>query len=225
MTTRSQRTGNLSYVLAKRPAEFGYWSEQFVAACIHALEFDYVLTKRALQEFNGLAVTHWFHFVAQNAGADRVALWRQGGHSPEAMEARAQATLQIPRMPSPKAISDVFDRDKYRCRYCRVPVVPKSVMKLLSAKSGIELGKMKTNLQTHGAHWIHCATIDHVHPHALGGLNTPENIVTSCNACQYGKGKYTLSDLRLELRPPTRDLHVMKRSWVETIHGLISLSQ
>lgn len=225
MTKRSQRTGNLSYVLAKRPAEFGYWSEQFVAACTHALEFDYVLTKHALQEFNSLAVTHWFHFVAQNAGADRIALWRLGGFNSEAMGVRTRSTLQVTRMPNSKIISDVFDRDKYRCRYCRVPVVPKSVMKLLSAKSGIELNKMKTNLQTHGAHWIHCATIDHVHPHALGGLNTPENIVTSCNACQYGKGKYTLSDLRLELRPPTRDLYTLRRSWLETVQGLMGLSQ
>jgi len=225
LTTRSRRTGNLSYVLAKRPAEFEYWSEQFVAACIHAHDSDYSLTKRALREFNSLAVTHWFHFSAQHAGADRMALWRVVGHRSEAKEVGAQASLQILRMPKSKVISEVFDRDKYRCRYCRVAVVPKSVMKLLSAQSGIELSKMKTNLQTHGAHWLHYATIDHVYPHALGGLNTPENIVTSCNACQYGKGKYTLSDLRLELRPPTRDLHVMQRSWLETVHGLMGLSQ
>lgn len=51
----------------------------------------------------------------------------------------------------------VLDRDGYRCRYCGVEVTDKT------------------------------ANIDHVVPYHLGGVTTPENLVTACQDCNKAK--------------------------------------
>jgi 5-methylcytosine-specific restriction endonuclease McrA len=60
----------------------------------------------------------------------------------------------------------VFRRDHFKCRYC-----------------GLD-----------GLHrfenWL-ILTVDHVHPHARGGLRVMDNLVTACQPCNLLKGKRT----------------------------------
>jgi len=66
---------------------------------------------------------------------------------------------------SKKVRFDVFKRDAFTCQYC-------------------------------GAHppaaILH---VDHIHPVAEGGSNDCDNLVTSCDACNLGKGARLLSDV------------------------------
>ena len=215
-----RRTGDLRYVLTLRPPEFAGWSDAFYAACVHVADGDFVSAHRRLLEFDGRAVACWFHFTAQNSGQDRITLFRLG--SKESLETKTalKTTRTGKRMPIKPTERSVFARDKFRCRFCRTPVVPKSVIEYLSNRTGIDLRKKSTNLTTHGAYWLHAATIDHVVPHADGGTNDEDNLATACPACQFGKGNYSLTQLRLTLRPPTTDLRVAGRTWTTIVSSL-----
>lgn len=192
----------------------------FCAACAHVADGDFVSARNRLLEFDGRAVAGWFHFTAQNSGQDRIALFRLG--SRESLETMtAPKTTRIrQRMPAEPTECAVYARDRFRCRYCRTPVVPKSVIGYISDKTGIDLRKKSTNLTTHGAYWIHAATVDHVVPHADGGTNDEDNLATACPACQFGKGSFSIAQLQLILRPPATDLRVTGRTWTAIVSNL-----
>ena len=59
---------------------------------------------------------------------------------------------------------EIFKRDGFTCQYCGAH--PPSVI----------------------------LNIDHIHPVALGGDNSDDNLVTSCQACNLGKGAIELAD-------------------------------
>jgi 5-methylcytosine-specific restriction endonuclease McrA len=96
------------------------------------------------------------------------------------------------------------------------------VIEYLSKRTHIDIRKKSTNLTTHGAYWLHSASIDHVVPHALGGTNEKDNLVTACPACQFGKGSFSLEELRLTLRPPAADLHKSGRKWSAIVKSLLN---
>lgn len=123
-------------------------------------------------------------------------------------------------MPNAATTAKILSEDMYRCRYCHSPVVPKKTLGLLTNATGVDLRKKATILATHGAHWLHCATIDHIAPHATSGMTSRENLVTSCYACQFGKGKYSLAELLLVLRPRPTDFRLRGRSWLSTASAL-----
>jgi hypothetical protein len=60
----------------------------------------------------------------------------------------------------------------------------------------------------HGAFFALTASVDHVLPHSAGGGNEPQNLVTACWSCQFGRGAYTIEEFGLSdprLRPPVVD--------------------
>lgn len=76
--------------------------------------------------------------------------------------------LDVPAKPKRKAMSkklrfEVFKRDGFKCMYCGAH--PPSVL-------------------------LH---VDHIHPVAEGGKNSIDNLVTSCEPCNLGKGARLLS--------------------------------
>lgn len=218
------RRGDLRYVLVMRPAEFDAWSASFTSACLHALNGEVSKARSTLRQFDERAVAHWYHFVAQNAGRDRVEVLRLSGRDLRPITRSSKTAREKQRMPDRTASMSIFERDKFRCRYCHSPVVPKPVLRHLSSRLGIDLDKKRTNLQTHGAHWLHCATIDHLAPHADGGSNDAANLATSCYACQFGKGKYKLEELGLQLRPSPPELRISGRTWSAIVRDLSALS-
>jgi len=93
---------------------------------------------------------------------------------------------------------DVFARDSYTCRYCGIGVIPKDVLDAY----GMVVGKDNfcptgTNQKRHGIVLAFRANADHVIPWKIGGRTNPENLVTSCWSCNYGKAGYTLGELGL----------------------------
>lgn len=94
---------------------------------------------------------------------------------------------------------EVLARDGFRCRYCGLEVVPKNVLAAYSAAVGLEAFRATgTNAERHGAVLAFRANVDHVIPWKLGGKTAPENLVTACWACNYGKAGYTLEQMGLE---------------------------
>ncbi len=113
-----------------------------------------------------------------------------------------------PRMPTPAAQRRIFERDGFRCRFCGCRVVlPAARRTLRDALPGaIDWGR--TNAEQHAAFYALSATADHVVPHAKGGTSDPENIVTACWGCNFGRGGYLLAEMGLadpREREPMRD--------------------
>lgn len=219
--SKKRRSGDLRYVLTLRPKEFAEWSDAFYAACAHLAVGDVVSARRRLREFDGRAVTCWFHFTAQNSGQDRIRLYQLDSTKDQKRKPTPSIVRSKKRMPDEDLELMVYQRDNFRCRYCQAPVVPKTVIELLSKRTRIDVRKNSTNLTTHGAYWLHSATIDHVVPHALGGTNEKGNLVTACPACQFGKGIFSLTELQLTLRKPATDLRISGRVWTNIVTSLL----
>lgn len=124
--------------------------------------------------------------------------------------------LDSQRSPDPYA-KEIFERDNYICRYCGTMVVPKQVLVAYSKAVGDDVFRATgTNAQRHGIVLAFRANADHVVPWKLGGKTNPDNLVTACWSCNYGKSGYTLEELGLN---DPREKTTIKHGW----DGLVSL--
>ena len=112
------------------------------------------------------------------------------------------------RMPNAQVTMGVFRRDGFRCRYCGTRVIhPRARAILMTAAPEALSWPSKDDLK-HAAFYALTAVPDHVVPFKRGGTNEPENLVTACQCCNYGKGNFLLSELDLtdpRDRPPVTD--------------------
>lgn len=93
----------------------------------------------------------------------------------------------------------VYERDGYRCRYCSCRVVPGVVFRAFSNVIGADaFGISGRRSQRHGAAVALKACADHVLPHFLGGRTNPDNLVTACWGCNFGKNYYTVEEIGIE---------------------------
>lgn len=101
------------------------------------------------------------------------------------------------RMPSEKVQEDIFMRDGWRCRFCCVKVVSKKARSVLVKRFPNETHWGPKEFLRHSALYSMTASLDHVLPHSRGGTNDPENLVTACYCCQFGRGEWTLEESEL----------------------------
>ena len=111
---------------------------------------------------------------------------------------------------SPKKFEKVvFERDGHRCRYCGVKLVSNQFFsKFIKSFDNAFFRKGPTNLDTHGIIHIFNPVADHVIPWNLGGRTSPDNLVSSCGPCNYGKAGYTIEQIGIHnplLRDPIVD--------------------
>jgi len=159
----------------------------------------------ALSQTRDRELNTWFDVHAQNTGTFRVAHF--------GLEPKPDSGLIKDSTRSIKWFDkELFARDGYRCRYCGVRVVPGSVTKRMQTLLGKEFfdATSRTNAARHGIKLAFSATLDHVVPHSHGGRTDPENLVTSCWACNYGKAEYTLTEIGLA---DPRDFEPQQDSW------------
>src|SRR2546429_7278539 len=101
--------------------------------------------------------------------------------------------------------AEVFDRDRYQCRYCGRRTILPAVVRLLARYLQTELPHATDwrSWQLHSAWVVYCATIAHVEPvGALGDATDPVNLVTACWQCNAAKGGLSLRALGWVLREP-----------------------
>lgn len=107
--------------------------------------------------------------------------------------------------------SEVFQRDNYTCQYCGLRVIPKEVFAAYSKLVGVDLFRATgTNGERHGIVLAFRANADHVVPWNYGGQTSPENLVTSCWSCNYGKSGYTLEEIGIS---DPRDQKLTNPGW------------
>ncbi len=112
------------------------------------------------------------------------------------------------RMPPDIAKNEIFHRDGYRCRYCCCRIVlPKAQSILAKAMPGA-VAWGNRDIELNAAFYTLKGVLDHVVPHAHGGGSDADNLVTSCQPCNYGKGNWFLEQVGLRdprLRAPIVD--------------------
>jgi hypothetical protein len=111
------------------------------------------------------------------------------------------------RMPTAWETFALYTRDGWRCRFCECRVMSSHARSAIRAimPDAVPWGKAEGY---HGAFFAMTASIDHVVPHSAGGGNEPENLVTACWSCQFGRGSYTIGEMGLldpRERPPVVD--------------------
>lgn len=100
------------------------------------------------------------------------------------------------RMPGQAMELSIFSRDGWRCRFCGCRVISRKARSVFARLYPEEARWGKTfHAQTHSALGSLAASLDHILPHARGGTNDEENLVTACTPCQFGRNQWTLAEV------------------------------
>ena len=99
------------------------------------------------------------------------------------------------RMPSASQERGIYVRDGWRCRYCGSRVIERAMRARLHRWMPDVARWGARNADKHSALAAISASLDHVVPHSRGGTNDECNLVTACNACQFGRGQWTLEEV------------------------------
>lgn len=135
---------------------------------------------------------HWFVEHGQSSGGHRK---RHYQIAPPAVSPGDFDGLRSPA----RYERGVFERDSYTCRYCGLKLLSKEVLIAFERAVGFtEFRTQGTNKQQHGV--IHAFKIvaDHVVPYRRGGRTHPDNLVSACPGCNYGKDAYTVEQMGLD---------------------------
>jgi 5-methylcytosine-specific restriction endonuclease McrA len=103
-----------------------------------------------------------------------------------------------PRMPTLEIEKQVMTRDGYRCRFCGSRVIVKETRKAFVRALPTVARWGRTNGECHFGLAVLAASIDHLVPFQRGGSNDLDNLVTTCNPCQFGRGHWLLDEVELE---------------------------
>ena len=162
-----------------------------VSAAVEAARIGDAKTVRdVLLPLNQVPLQDWFCDHAQHAYRFRAAQFCLKPVVPVAKDLRDRP------YPLADMERDVYVRDEGRCRYCGIRVHLRGDLRRVSALAGEELFAMgSTNRTRAGAMMIARATADHVLPVTQGGRTSPDNLVTACWPCQFGKSSFTPEQL------------------------------
>ncbi|MGI4795797.1 MAG: HNH endonuclease [Janthinobacterium lividum] len=113
------------------------------------------------------------------------------------------------RQPSAAVELEIYRRDGFRCRYCGCRIVHPKAQNHIAARLPGAVRWGNRDIQLNAAFYTLRGVLDHVVPHSNGGSSDPENLVVSCQPCNYGKGNYFIEQFGLS-DPRLRTPHVDK---------------
>jgi len=180
-----------SHCLIPYPAEFDSEIDKIEQALQLANTYP-DQSRNLVKTIDSEAMKRWFIDVALKSGA-----WRakySGVSGVDAKNSRRRKAISQMRLEA------LFERDKWRCRYCGIRLAGnrKHFKNFAKAIRIPELVSGRTDESRHGVYLMLMASYDHVKPHSEGGSNDDSNLVTSCWSCQFGKYKYSLKELGLQ---------------------------
>lgn len=100
------------------------------------------------------------------------------------------------RMPSAADRQTMYVRDGWRCRFCGCRIVLDTARRAMRQKLPGVIPWSKAE-GFHAAFYALSGSVDHVIPHAHGGGNELDNIVTACWPCQFGRGDRLVEEVGL----------------------------
>jgi len=180
-----------SHCLIPYPAEFDSQIDRLGQA-LKLVNTDPDQSRDLVKMIDSGEMKRWFIDVALKSGAWRAKF--NGVSDSDVNKSRRRKTI------SQKRLEALFDRDKWRCRYCGIRVAGnrKHFREFAEAIRMPELVSGRTDESRHGIYLMLMASYDHVKPHSEGGSNDDSNLVTSCWSCQFGKYRYSIKELGLQ---------------------------
>ncbi len=180
-----------SHCLIPYPAEFDSQIDKLGQA-LKLANTDPDLSRDIVKSIDSEEMKRWFIDVALKSGA-----WRAKYSGVSGLDVKNSRRRKVI---SQKRLEALFERDKWRCRYCGIRIAGnrKHFKKFAKSISMPELVSGRTDESRHGIYLMLMASYDHVKPHSEGGSNDESNLVTSCWSCQFGKYKYSLEELGLQ---------------------------
>jgi len=155
--------------------------------------------QQLIQQMADAEMRFWFDALAQNAGAVRLEILNRKPNKP--------VIKSLNKRPTEKVELRIIREQGFHCRYCGIRLVPNKQLVKLQTLVGYDIlpnrSRKKnriTNTDIHGIWTLTRATVDHVEPMALGGLdvNRDENLAACCWSCNYAKSWYTIEDLEID---------------------------
>ena len=155
--------------------------------------------QQLIQQMSDVEMRTWFDALAQNAGAVRLEMLNRKPNKSVGKSSEDR--------PTKKREMQIIREQGFHCRYCGIRLVPNKQLKNLQDLVGYETlpnrSKKKKRMSTidiHGIWILTRATVDHVEPMAMGGLdiNRDENLAACCWSCNYAKSWYTIEDLEID---------------------------
>ena len=180
-----------SHCLIPYPAEFDTQIDKLGQA-LKLANTDSDKSRDLVKMIDSEEMKRWFIDVALKSGA-----WR--AKYSDVSDSDLKKTRRRKSI-SQSRLENLFERDKWRCRYCGIRVAGnrKHFKKFAEAIRMPELVSGRTDESRHGIYLMLMASYDHVKPHSEGGSNDDSNLVTACWSCQFGKYRYSLDELRLQ---------------------------
>lgn len=109
---------------------------------------------------------------------------------PPAMQDRVKQ-----RMPSASVEREIYARDGWRCRICVTRVISKQAVNKMHELFPAEARWGRKVIDRHYGMSALCVSLDHLLPHSRCGTNDPDNLITTCGPCQFGRGNWTLAEV------------------------------
>ncbi len=180
-----------SHFLIPYPAEFDSQIDK-IGQALKLVNTDPDLSRDIVKSIDSEEMKRWFIDVALKSGA-----WRAKFSGVSGVDVKNSRRRKVINQ---KRLEALFERDKWRCRYCGIRIAGnrKHFKKFAKTIRMPELVSGRTDESRHGLYLMLMASYDHVKPHSEGGSNDESNLVTSCWSCQFGKYKYSLEELGLQ---------------------------
>lgn len=103
----------------------------------------------------------------------------------------------VPRMPDAVMKRALIKRDGFHCRFCGMPLVRAEVRKEI-CRLYPSFARWTSTRETdqHRGLQVMWLQYDHVLVHSRGGQTSLENMVIACPACNFGRDRYCLEEVR-----------------------------
>jgi len=151
-------------------------------------------------------IKRWFIDVALQSG-----YWR-AEHSGKANRPDI-TTKRARKFIGQKRLEGLFDRDHWRCRFCGIRIAGnrKQFKRFAEQLDLPELIQGRSDETRHGLYLLMMASYDHLVPRSQGGSDDDKNLVTACWSCQFGKFRFSLDELGMEM--PPQDFRPTYKGW------------
>ena len=155
--------------------------------------------RQLIKQMADAEMRSWFDDLSQNSGKVRLEMLNR---KPKKSNGKSSE-----ERPTKKREMQIIREQGFHCRYCGIRLVPNNQLKNLQDLVGYKtlpnrskMEKKTSNADIHGIWILTCATVDHVEPMAMGGLdiNRDENLAACCWSCNYAKSWYTIEDLEID---------------------------
>lgn len=99
--------------------------------------------------------------------------------------------------PSNKQKQALVNRDGYHCLFCGIPLIRAEIRDAIRKHYRNELKWGRRKLSQHAGFQCLLMQFDHVIPHSRGGPTDLDNLIVTCNACNYGRSDSMLEEVEL----------------------------